>query len=363
MRIFPLVLALGIVSQIQLNAEDAGAASSVFVRADSPQVLYEGRTLATPDGRIRMGFPGIVIHLRFKGGSLGLRLDAAKPEEYIDLSVDGARPHWVALSQGIADYTLVADGGGAEHRVDVTRRTESWQGECDVLGLTLGAGSVLLPADPLPSRKMMFIGDSITCGECAAAGEGDPPKDNRLSSPRQSYGMILARRFNAQCSLVSYGGRGLIRDWQGITATVNAPQFYGLALPDDPGSTWDPRRYVPDAIGICIGQNDFNLGVPDQAQFVDAYVRFVRRVLADAPKARIVLITSPILNDWPGQVPARTVQFRYLQQVVSMVNSPQVTAVEVSHQPGRPGNGHPTGPQHEAMANELEPAFRAALGW
>jgi lysophospholipase L1-like esterase len=363
MRISTLVLVLGIVIQNPLNAADAGASAPGLVRADAPQVLYEGRTLATPDGVVRMGFPGIVIHLRFQGDSLGMRLDAAKPEEYIDVSVDGAAPHWVALSQGTRDYALVASGGGAEHRVEVTRRTESWQGECDVVGFTLGAGSVLLPADPLPARRMMFVGDSITCGECAAAGENDPPKDNRLSSPRQSYGMILARRFNAQCNLVSYGGRGLIRDWQGITATVNAPEYYGLALPDDPKSTWDPRSYVPDAIGICIGQNDFSQGVPDQVEFVNAYVRFVQRILGDAPKARIVLITSPMLNDWPDQVPYRTVQFRFLQQVVAKVNNPQVTAFEASHQPGRPANSHPTGPQHQAMAGELEPVFRRALGW
>jgi formate dehydrogenase major subunit len=72
---------------------------------------------------------------------------------------------------------------------------------------------------------------------------------------------LVARRLGAQCHLVSYGGRGIIRDWQGIRDTRNAPVFYELALPDDPAVRWDHMRYVPDAIGIlrkrqCVGAYD-----------------------------------------------------------------------------------------------------------
>jgi lysophospholipase L1-like esterase len=310
-----------------------------------------------------MGFPGIVIHLRFKGGSLGIRLKAAKAGEYIDVGVDGAEPQRVALGEGVGDYPLAVNGGATEHRVEVTRRTESWQGECDVLGIILGKGDSLLPPEPLPVRKMLFIGDSITCGECADVRPGDPLKDNRMSNARLTYAKILARRFNAQCELVSYGGRGVTRDWQGLTETVNAPQFYGLALPDDPDSHWDPQKYVPDAVGVCLGTNDFDVSIPDETVFVGAYVRLVQRVLRDAPNARIVLITSPILQDTPGGSLKRTVLFKYTQEVATRVGSPSVIAVDISHQPGRPGNGHPTGPQHLAMANELEPVFRGLLGW
>ena len=363
MRTSRLAQVLCAVISAFLPGAHAGGSPTNFVKANSPEFVYEGRTAATPDGAVRMGFPGIVIHLRFRGGFLALRVAAAESQEYMDISVDGAPPTRVELAEGEGEYTLVASGGGAVHGVTVTRRTESWQGEMTVLGCLLDPNGVLLEPDPLPGRRMMFIGDSITCGEMTDARPGDPPKDNRMSDASRSYGKVLARRFNAQCHLVSCGGRGLTRDWQGIAAGENAPAFYELALPDNPNLPWDARKYVPDAIGICLGQNDFNSGIPDQAHFVSTYVEFVERIRRDAPNARIVLMTSPMMKDWPDQIPAKAVFYRYLQQVVAKVGSPLVSAHDLGYQPGRPGNSHPTGPQQAAMADELEPVFRQALGW
>jgi hypothetical protein len=363
MRSIATVLVFGLLTIHPLAADDGGIPMTQFIKATAPEIVYEGRTVATTEGIVRLGFPGIVIHLRFRGDSLALRLNAEKPEEYLDIGVDGAEPERVELRQGEGEYPLVVNGGGGEHRVEVTRRTESWQGECDIFGLVLGPNDRLLAPDPLPTRKLMFIGDSMTCGEVADVRPGDPIKDNRMSNGRLTFGKVVARHFNAQCYLVACGGRGLIRNWQGIRAIQTAPQFYELALPEDPESAWDPNKYVPDGIGICIGQNDFSAGVPDQQEFVGAYVQFVEKIRRDAPNAHIFLINSAMQNDWPNQVPIYTVLCRFLQEVAAKIGSPLVTVVQVSHQPGRPGNSHPTGAQHEAIAAELEPAFGRALGW
>ena len=102
---------------------------------------------------------------------------------------------------------------------------------------------------------------------------------------------------------VGYGGRGVIRDWQGIRNINNAPQFYELALPDDPSCLWQQNSYEPDAIAICLGTNDFNQGVPDENEFVNAYVEFIRKIRRDSPNARIFLLDSPMLDDAAGKVP------------------------------------------------------------
>ena len=39
----------------------------------------------------------------------------------------------------------------------------------------------------------------------------------------------------------------------------------------------------------------------------------------------------------------------------------KVQLLPLRNYPGVPGNGHPTAAEHEAMADEIEPAFRAAL--
>jgi hypothetical protein len=341
-------------------ASVAAAASTALMPANQTGVAYEGRYAIDAAGAIRLGFPGVTAHLHFRGKDLVLHANAEKEGTGLDVAVDGAAPTLLALHEGAHEYPLLSGATAAEHNVVLTRRNESWQGTIDLLGFDL-AGGEWLAAPVLPARKLMFIGDSITCGEMTAFAPGQ--EMHRNSDARLSYGMILARRFGAQCHLVSYGGRGVIRDWQGIRDTNNAPQFYELALPDDPATKWDPARYVPDAIGIGLGTNDFNQGVPDQNEFVNAYVEFIRKIQRDAPSALIFVMDSPIVDDNATKGPRRTVLHAYLEQIVARVRSPLVILAPVSHYPGVPGNGHPTGAEHEAMAAELAPVLQRALGW
>lgn len=333
------------------------------VSANAPVVRYEGRYAVDAHDGVRLGFPGVTAYLRFRGSSLALRASASTGDVWFDVAIDDASPAKLHLREGDGNYPLLTANTIGEHRLRLVRRTESWQGECTLHGFELGAGGEYLSAGTAPARRLMFIGDSVTCGEMTAWTPTGPAKSAENSSAALSYGMIVARRLGAECHLVSYGGRGIIRDWQGIRDTRNAPQFYELALPDDPKSKWDHHRYVPDAVGIQLGTNDFNQGIPDQNEFVSAYVEFVRKVRRDAPSAAIFLMDSPIVTDDAIKGPRRTALHGYLEQIVQRIDDPKVRLLPLQNYPGVPGNGHPTGAEHEAMADAIEPAFRAALGW
>ncbi|MGH7996618.1 MAG: SGNH/GDSL hydrolase family protein [Opitutaceae bacterium] len=339
---------------------------SLSVPASDPAIVYEGRTASGPDGSVRMGFPGVTVHLRFRGESLAMRTRATLGPLYFDASVDGA-PYRRVRIEAAEGVTPVATGlAPGPHTLELVRLNESFQGVCTLEGFELGPAGALLRPPALPARKLMFIGDSITCGEMIGYRPGRSLEEAQVpenSDARLSYGMLLARRLGAQCNLVSYGGRGVIRDWQGIQATNNAPQFYELALPDDPASLWDAARHVPDAIVFALGQNDFSSGIPDETEFVNAYVEFVRRVHADAPHAFIFLMDSPMLDDDGAHGPRRSVLRFYLRQIAAKLHDPRVALAPVRYTSGVPGNGHPTGRDHVAMADELEPLLRRALGW
>lgn len=350
---------LALASVVRVTASD----SALTVKANDAAITYEGRYAAAAAGTVRLGFPGVSVHLRFRGTTLELRANASSNDNFFDVSVDGAEPTVLRLQKGDAVYPLLSGGAEAEHVVVLTRRMESWMGVCTLASFELGAGGAWLKPPELPSRKLMFIGDSVTCGELAAWTSGGDTQAKVNTNARLSYGMILARRMGAQCHLVSYGGRGIIRDWQGIRDTQNAPQFYERALPDDAAARWDHRRYVPDAIGIALGTNDFNQGVPDQNEFVNAYVEFIEKVRRDAPDAAIFVMDSPIVGDDAAKGPRRTVLHSYLERIVKRIGSPKVLLAPVSVYPGVPGNGHPTGTDHIGMANELEPVLRRTLGW
>lgn len=334
---------------------------AVEIPADDPHLVYEGR-VATASGAVRLGFPGTTLRFRAQAAAIQLRVHSTTDDACFDVRVDEGTPRFVRLKKGESTVHLVPPGPAATHSVEVIRRTESWQGVCEIRALEIASGRLLNPPTR-PNRRLLFIGDSVTCGQGADHAAGPTAQSPERSKASDAYGMLLARRMHAQCHLVSYGGRGIIRDWQGIRATHNAPQFYELTLPDDPSSPWDHSRYVPDAIGICLGTNDFSQGIPDQNEFVNAYVEFVRKVRRDAPHAFIFVIDSPILNDAPGEAPKRSASAAYLDEVVRKVGSARVRRAAIRHYPGAPDDAHPTGADHRGIADELEPMFRSAMGW
>jgi len=343
-------------------------AATNFISAVNPRIVVEGRYAPSAAGAVRLGFTGAVLHFRFRGNQLAMRVKATTDEVYFDIGLDGAEPVRLRCHAGEDDYPLLNETNSADHFLEITRRSESWQGICEVIGFDPGAEGSLLAPPALPTRKLMFIGDSITCGAALDIIPNDPLKgktahEDQTSNARLSFGKLLAHQLNAQCVLVSYGGRGVIRDWQGIRDLNNAPQFYELALPDDPSCLWQPNAYAPDAIAVCLGTNDFNQGVPDENEFVNAYVEFIRKIRRDSPNAVIFLLDSPMLQDAPGKTPKRAVLHAYLREIAGLVNSPQVQLASVRQYDGIPGNGHPTRADHEAIAQELEPQFRKALNW
>lgn len=332
-----------------------------MISASDPKIQYEGRVAVLAGGSVKIGFPGVAIRFVAEAQSLAMRCSASSDTVFIDLSIDGAPHRRIRLAKGPQDLALLEKVPG-KHSVELIRRNESWQGTLEIAGFLLDGG-VIDAAPALPDRKLLFIGDSVTCGEGTDIRPGDPAEGNFNASGRHAFGRVLGRRLQAQVHLVSYGGRGIIRDWQGIRATNNAPQFYDRVLPDEAEPRWDASRYVPDLVAIGLGTNDFNPGIPDEGEFVSAYVEFVKRVLKDAPKAQVLLLDSPIVVDGKLKGQQRTVLGFYLDKVVERLGDSRVRHATVSHYPGRPENAHPVASEHEAMANELEPVIRAVLGW
>jgi len=342
-----------------LAAGAPAALRSETLPASSPRVWVEGRSVTTPRQGVKLGFPGVTLHLAVRGPSLSFQAEASADEVDFDVVVDGTLRGRVRLPRGEATTVLFQGLPDARHQVELVHATESSNGTCEVETLT--AAAFLAPA-PAPARRLLFIGDSFTCGAAAECRPGlpTPATKSRRQNARLSYGWMLSRMLSAQVSLVAYAGRGLLRDWQGLRTPIEAPEIYERALADDPAAPWRHADYVPDAIGVCLG-NDFDAGIPDQEDYVPAYVEFVRKLRRDAPRAQIILIVSPVVSDPPGAVPRRTVLRAYMDQVVERLHDPRVAVADAGAYRGVPGDGHPDGAAHEAVAGILEPLFRKAL--
>jgi hypothetical protein len=290
------------------------------------------------------------------------------PECYFNLSCNGWDPVVIRLKKGENEIALPSGVAPADGwTVELVRRTESWMGTASFDGVLLPAGCELLAPPPFPSRKLMFIGDSFTCGEY---DERFPPENDstpRSTNAARSYGMILARWLKAQVHLVSYGGRGITRNWDGRTDVNIVPVFFPRALPDTPGSVWDHSRYQPDVIVINDG-TDFDAGPQDEAGFTDAYAAFVAQVRAAYPAAYLLLTESAFQSDG-SDGRSRAGRDQLLRTITAVTErrhaagDQRVRIVHTGFFPGTPTNPHLVAFQHEQIALDVLGPIREVTGW
>jgi hypothetical protein len=337
------------------------------VPPNDPRIAYMGR-IELSAAKAEMGYPGVTIRFVYRGPAPTLRLTGNSPTCFFNLSCNGWDPVVIKLNPGeneIALPTGPAPEGG--WMVELVRRTESWMGTASFDGLLLPPGCELLAPPDWPQRKLMFIGDSLTCGEYDERFPQENDSTPRSTNAARSYGMLLARWLEAQVHLVSYGGRGLTRDWSGRTDVNIVPVFFPRALPDKPGSVWDPARYQPDVVVINDG-TDFDAGPLDEARFTNAYAAFVGEVRSAYPRAYILLSESGFQSDGSDGRPrtARDQLLRTMQEVArrrNEVGDTRIRVVKTGFFPGTPTNGHLVAFQHEQIALDLLGPIRDVTGW
>jgi lysophospholipase L1-like esterase len=334
----------------------AGANAAEVALAGGDHVARMGRLADAADGGVRFAYPGVSSFIRFEGRELVLDASTSGDKSYLDVLVDGRFVQTLHLSRDRASYRLVADASAGAHVVQVLHRSETWHGVVTLHGFATDGRMLAPPA--LPSRRVLFLGDSVTCGE---ALERTPPgpKQPVWWNPRLSYGMLAGVALDAQVQLVCHGGRGLVRSWNGRTDEFNLAAFYGLAIADPAAPVaWDQRRYAPDLIVSAIGTNDFNQSIPDRAGYVEAYAAFVRTLLRDHPQATIVLTEGAILD---GDKKAALTAC--IAETIARTGNPRVHHIPSRHYPGDPQDAHPTRDQHRQMADDLIPPLRQLMRW
>jgi len=349
-----VLAALSFPALLALWAGSATAAQTIA--ANDVHVARMGRVVEQADGAVRFGYPGVTVLLDVEGTHLAV--DAAgSAKSLVDVIVDGKPAGILRLTPQVQRHDVFKDAAPGVHRVELVHRTETWLGVASLARFATDGQFLSAPA--LPARRLLVLGDSVTCGADMERGAGDKDTPDWWN-PRLSYGMRVARALDAQVQLVCHGGRGLVRSWNDRTDEAQLPAFYDLAIPDATHpAPWRQADYVPDLVVVAIGTNDFAPGIPDRAAYVDAYAAFLRRLLRDHPHARIALTEGALLD---GEKKAALIG--YIRAAAARAGSPRVHVLApLAHQPGDAVNGHPTTAQHAAMAEELVPQLRRVMDW
>lgn len=266
----------------------------------------------------------------------------------------------IAVMADTSVYVMqVADSlKSGRHTLLVCRDTECGMGYTQVQSVT---ASGLEKWQPATSHRIEFIGNSITSGMeiydgVLPFGQGRWYDHHRAYF---AYGPRTARNLDAQWSLASVSGIGLIHSCCDHKYVL--PQTYCKVDLVDNQIDYD-FSFNPDLVVSALGQND---GVQDSSKFATAYVDFIRLLREKNPEADIALISSPMANDtlrtfFKSLLPAIASEAE-AQGLAGKSGKIPFHIFEQSYNAG--GAEHPNMAEHEAIAAEVTGFIEEEFGF
>ncbi len=239
------------------------------------------------------------VYFRFRGEKLSIEFDvpALSQQLYVQIVIVGRRTRRV-VCEGSTTVTVDAAFDG-EHIVHCVRVNEVLDGVPLVMNAFTfyGENAALLTAPALPERRMLFIGDSITCGYgILTNGTGNGYKTVEQDSSR-TFAALTARHFDAQAQFVCISGRGIARNCDNFQAPL-IPEFFEQTSISDP-TPWDHNAYQPDIIVINAGTND-TAGEESPVAvdiFKSAVTSFIKRLRTVYPHSQILWVYGMMAGD------------------------------------------------------------------
>jgi lysophospholipase L1-like esterase len=323
---------------------------------------FVGRFESSDGGPI-FALSGSMVETRFTGSGLTMRLDDSSDPSASNrytVVVDQGTPTVIPANTSTQQYVLAQGLGADDHVVVVWKNTEWFEGDAQLLGIDLAAGGAFLPT-PAPARRLEFVGDSITCGYGDLGADQNCPFTPATESHYLTYAGLTARALGADQITVCQSGIGMYRDNGGDTNNTMAALY---PLSHAYGPTWDFGLYVPHAVVINLGTNDFAQGTPDEAAFKNAYRTFLTYVRGKYATATIILAAGPMLGG--SELTTLRTWLDALVTERAGAGDSRFAVVEFATQDGTLGYGcdwHPSAAEHDAMADVLIPALQSRLGW
>ena len=324
-----------------------------------PAVRINGRfakEIVNGDIAVRTSFSGTVYTAAFEGTEISIMLKSRG--NVFNVILNGELTATLDLSLNNGEKHLIAkDLQKRVHVISVAKRTESSQGDDIFKGFHI-KGISKKEALPLePKLKIEFFGDSITAGY----GVLDSVRENGYSPVTEdlfsSYAGVAAKELNAQMRAAAFSGRGIYRNHPDSKDNRPLPDFFPY-ISVNKNIPWD-FSWQPDIAVINLGTNDFALGAPDCAKFVDSMIKFAKRINGKYPQAKIVIIDGPMLNDsYPQGFKSLTLCRQYLDTAKNELTKQglPVFRFSLSPQDGSLGYGadwHPSKKQSEKNGKEL----------
>ena len=376
-----MLLACALLLAVPAFAENKEEPAMYTVTPNWENVKPLGRTHQLPDS-LWMCFSGSGAEFTFHGARCEVTIagdNKAYPGDRdnlvrIGIYVDGVRVVDEMIDAKEKTFTVLAAEEARDVTVRIVKLSETAMSTCGVKEIRVDDPEGVRPT-PVRSRKIEFIGDSITCGY----GVDDEVAEHHFSTTTEdvtrAYAYRTAELLGADYSMCSISGYGII---SGYTATgeekVTAqqlPKFYeklGFSYNTYQKKIaatvkWDFDAFRPDLIVINLGTNDdsYTLDHPERREeYRAAYVEFLKVVRKNNPDARI-LCTLGVMGDrlYP-------MVYRAVADYKAETGDTNISAMKFDVQKASDGyvaDWHPTAVTHEKAAEKLTAEIRKLMGW
>ena len=338
-----------------------------LISAADPRIQYIGRFDFTDPRAPSFAWTGSAIRFRFKGTGFGIilkQLNHPKDEyhtNYFAVIIDSVVSSLIRTSPD-SHYDMVVDGlAPGIHQVEIFRRTEASCGISVFEGIQLSADAKLLDPPTRPTRKIEFIGNSITCGFGNEAESELIQFSPETEDGYRAYGAIAARQLNAEYHAVCYSGRGIYRNYD-QTTTGLMPELYQLIYPQS-DKRWDFKTWIPDVVVINLGTNDFAAGIADSARFISHYLDLLRQIKSHYPAVTVICLDGPMLTDTALMTCRKFIKSAVSEFLKQGNNSVFSFSLTTQGPLGLGGDYHPNLTQHNLNAEELVPYIKTVMKW
>lgn len=332
--------------------------SNVY-RGNHPFIQFTGRIDYSTTKLPRFWAPGTYLTIKFKGTYCVIEINDEEKwgttHNYLEVKVDNG-PSKRIQTTGKQNRIVLATGlKNTTHTILVCKNTEA---EIGYVELTAVICSKLKSPSKKPLRKIEFIGNSITCGTGMNTSSIACNTKNWYDQHHayMAYGPQTSRALNAQWHLSSVSGIGLMQSCCNKTTVM--PQVFDKINMAENKLQWNFQVYQPDVVTVCLGQND---GIQDSAAFRNTYTAFVKELRHYYPKAKIVMLSSPM---------ADTLLNSFLKKSITAVEAELQKSGETNigkyFFSKRYSNGcdsHPDAAEHKAIADELTNYLKKLMNW
>jgi hypothetical protein len=327
-----------------------------------------GRFLQNANGNLELISSVVHFGFRFTGPYCSIFASLSDPaaHNYLQYTVDGVYFRRIKVSGNSSYPYNIAGLGNGSHTIWIYKATEATTGPIFIQKV-FGHEITALKVPSLPLIE--FIGNSITCG--AAADPSEIPcgagEYHDQHNAYYAYGPRLARALNMNYILSSVSGIGIYRNWNTLSPTM--PQVYEKTdFQENSSRNWDFKTYDPRIVSIALGTNDYSNGdgikprLPfDTAVFVNTYIRFVMLVKSKYPKARIALLSSPMINGSRRETLQNCLTAVKIKIDKKYPSDKPIALFFFKPMQARGCGGHPNVEDHAILAEELVPFFRKLI--